>query len=230
MQTAAFPTDDKRQILVSGFFCPVWKGYYCDSRPVWVERSIERMTEMYIHYNPGWHVMRCKKKEKKSHWCPISLYPHHPPCSTEKGIYSCQSSRGLQAEAVINSVNPLEASLWNINHSFTSVVSWDRETHKSVIVRQNWTQDWNLSLATHNFTKWSQVSQSMWCNDTNDPDQHVALLSQSVWSPGFQGHRAWALCIWTTVFKSADKPGSCCNDTLRSTELYNTENMMYRQP
>ncbi len=35
----------------------------------------------------------------------------------------------IQAKLVMNSVNPLEPSLWNINHSFTSVVSWGRETH-----------------------------------------------------------------------------------------------------
>lgn len=50
----------------------------------------------------------------------------HPVPSKEKTIAANQA-RGLQAKLVISSVNPLEPSLWNINHSFTSV--WSAEAH-----------------------------------------------------------------------------------------------------
>ena len=90
---------------------------------VWCTQSLTEWKWMtHIQNNPVWHVMRREKEN-----APSAPLPYHPACSIEKGKFICQSSRGLKAKLVISSVNPPQASLWNINHSFTSAVSWERE-------------------------------------------------------------------------------------------------------
>ena len=137
-------------------------------------------TEMQIQLNARCHEMPLGPHQLPQHH--HHQHHHHPPlCSILRGNYSCQSSGGPRAKLVISSVNPLESSLWNTNHSSTYVVSWGHDTHTDthtqcirVWATKSWSLGDNLPVAE---IPPPDPSQSMWCNATYDPDRHVAPLA-----------------------------------------------------